>query len=271
MQTNLKISAGGAGTQSASLAFYRDILQILNKAALPYLVGGTYALNHYTGMDRVTKDFDIFIRWDHYERISRVLTEAGYETELTYPHWLAKVYDHNDFVDLVFSSGNGIAEVDATWFEYAVPGKIFGVRTRICPPEEMTWSKAFIMERERFDGADVAHLILACGQKFDWERLFRRFDPHWRLLLSHLTLFGFIYPMHRKLIPRWLLNGLMDRLRNETDSPPPNKKICAGTLLSREQYLNDIDQWGYQDARLAPHGNMSDQDAALWTAAIKKH
>ena len=26
----------------------------------------------------------------------------------------------------------------------------------------MIWSKAFIMERERFDGADVAHLLLHC-------------------------------------------------------------------------------------------------------------
>jgi hypothetical protein len=27
--------------------------------------------------------------------------------------------------------------------------------------EEMVWQKAFIMERERFDGADVVHLIQA--------------------------------------------------------------------------------------------------------------
>ena len=32
---------------------------------------------------------------------------------------------------------------------------------RLIPVEEMIWSKGLIMERERFDGADVTHLIRA--------------------------------------------------------------------------------------------------------------
>ncbi len=58
----------------------------------------------------------------------------------------------------------------------------------------MIWSKAFIMERERYDGADIAHLILACGRDLDWRRLLGRFGRRWRVLLSHLVLFGFVYP-----------------------------------------------------------------------------
>ena len=38
----------------------------------------------------------------------------------------------------------------------------------VAPAEESLWCKAFVMERERFDGADVAHIILAYGDRLDW-------------------------------------------------------------------------------------------------------
>ena len=252
----------------ATINFYRAVLEVLNEAKMPYLVGGAYAFNHFTGINRHTKDFDIFIDRADYGRISDALADAGYTAELTYPHWLAKTYRDGDFVDLIFSSGNGIAEVDQAWFEHAVPAEIFGVATHVCPVEEIIWSKAFVMERERYDGADIAHLLLARSEQMDWTRLLQRFTPHWRLLLSHLTLFGLIYPAHRDLIPTWVMDDLLRRLEQELRSSPPQKKLCGGTLLSREQYLSDIVERDYQDARIRPHGNMSAHEVAKWTAAI---
>ena len=38
--------------------------------------------------------------------------------------------------------------------------------------------------------------------------------------------------------------------------------------MSRAQYLLDIGRYGYADARLVPHGNMSPEDAVYWTWAI---
>lgn len=253
-----------------TLAFYRDVLEVLNRASLPYLIGGAYALNHYSGINRETHDLDIFIKREDYEKISGVLVDAGFSTELTYPHWLGKIIHREDVIDLVFSSGNGIAEVDDVWFDHSEPADIFGIATKLCPPEETIWSKAYIMEKERFDGADIAHLILARGSELDWSRLLRRFDSHWRLLLSHLCLFGFIYPNHRHAVPQWVMNKLTQALEHETAAPSPTDDICGGTLLSRQQYLNDIHHWGYRDARLSPHGNMSQRDAEQWTKAINK-
>jgi hypothetical protein len=43
--------------------------------------------------------------------------------------------------------------------------------------------------------------------------------------------------------------------------------VCQGTVLSRTQYVVDIDEWGYQDARLEPRGRMTPDEAAHWTAA----
>lgn len=252
-----------------TLRFYRNVLNLLNEAGIRYLVGGTYALNFHTGLNRHTKDFDIFIARSDFHKIADVLAKAGYKTLMTYPHWLAKTFCDNDFVDLVFNSGNGVAEVDDEWFEHALDGETFGIPTKICPAEEMIWSKAFIMERERFDGADVAHLLHAAGGKMDWTRLMRRFEPHWQLLLSHLILFRFIYPTSRKNIPLWVMEELQVRLHDDLKTPTPADKVCVGTLLSREQYLSDIGSWQYQDARLSPRGKMSAEETEQWTDAIK--
>jgi len=249
-------------------AFYREVLHTLNASGVPYLVGGAYAFNRYTGINRHTRDLDIFIRRQDFEPISDALRQSGHDTELTFPHWLGKVYFNGVYIDLIFSSGNGIAEVDDAWFEHAVEAEVLGVPTKISPAEEMIWSKAFIMERERFDGADIIHLLYARGDKLDWPRLFRRFDTHWRVLLSHLVLFGFAYPSERDRVPTAVMDELIERLRQETHSAPPQHGICLGTLLSREQYLKDIEQEGLQDARITPVGNMTPEDTATWTEAI---
>ena len=49
--------------------------------------------------------------------------------------------------------------------------------------------------------------------------------------------------------------------------PAPADRVCQGTLLSREQYLKDIQEWGYRDPRLEPEGAMSARDVHRWTAA----
>ena len=139
---------------------------------------------------------------------------------------------------------------------------------KFCPPEEMIWSKSFVMERERYDGADIAHLLRACAKRLDWERLFRRFGPYWRVLLSHLVLFGFVYPSERTQIPPKVMDELVRRLQAETHGPPPAERLCQGTLLSRAQYLIDIERGGYHDARLTAQPRMTAEEITHWTAAI---
>jgi hypothetical protein len=249
----------------SSIRFYRHALSILKGADIPHLVGGAYAFARYTGIERHTKDFDVFIRRDDFQRASFAFQKAGYDTELTFPHWLGKAYKGEDFVDLIFSAGNGVARVDDKWFEYAVKDKVFGVDVELIPAEEMIWSKGLIMERERFDGADVAHVIRATGEKLDWKRLIDRYGPFWRALLAHLILFGFIYPSDRSKVPASVMHELLNRVRAEGDEP---EKINYGTIISRQQYLKDIGEWGYKDAR-RELGLMSEEDVHRWTAGIE--
>jgi len=261
-------ATGESGSTEAH-QFYLRTMETLRAAGLAYLVGGGYALDHYTGVARDTKDFDIFVRREEYDAIVKVLSQAGYHTELTFPHWLGKVSCEQGYIDVIFNSGNGVARVDDAWFKHATQGELFGIPVQVCPVEEMIWSKAYIMERERYDAADIMHLILARAEQIDWVRLITRFGSHWHVLFSHLCLFGFIYPSERERVPAWVMTGLMGRLEREMRTPAPKEKTCQGTLLSREQYLVDVQRWGLTDVRYTDASSMTPDDVALWTQAIE--
>jgi len=250
---------------STTALFYRDALALMVESEIPFLVGGAFALQRYTGLARDTKDIDIFVKPDDIDRTLAVFEQRGYQTEIPYSHWLAKVHCSDHFMDIIFSSGNGLAVVDDEWFAAAPDAEVMGLPVKLSPVEEMLWSKAFIMERERFDGADVAHLLHATAESLDWRRLLRRFDGHWQVLLTHLVLFTYIYPSERHRVPHWVIQRLTAML--QSGAPATTHRICRGTYLSRAQYLPDISDWGYQDARVHPEGTMTAEEADLWTTA----
>jgi hypothetical protein len=239
--------------------FYIHALRVLDREKVPYVVGGGYAMAHYTGIQRNTKDLDLFVRPADSQRTLQTLADAGYRTEYFYPFWIAKALSGDAFIDILYNSGNGICIVDDDWFNFAEPIDVHGYATRVCPAEEQLWSKAFVMDRDRFDGADIAHLILARGEKLDWERMLRRFRSHERVLHAHLTLFGYIYPCDRAIVPTWVMQRLADAIKNE---PAPAAPICKGTNLALHSFGTDIRDWGYADARVQPHGPLHPSELA---------
>ncbi len=248
---------------------YRRAVRTLNRADVPFLVGGTFALAQFTEVVRDTKDFDIFVRPADVRRALSSLVRDGWKVSLPYPHWLGKAYIDDIFIDIIFSSGNGVALVDDEWFAHAPTAQVLGLELPVCPAEEALWSKAFVCERERYDGADVLHLIRDCGQRLDWARLLRRFGANWRVLYAHVVLFGFAYPGERDRVPGWVMDELGQRLADDRYPEAGAAGVCRGTLLSREQYLVDLERLGYIDGRLlSDEVHMSLEDIDRWTKAI---
>jgi hypothetical protein len=64
----------------------------------------------------------------------------------------------------------------------------------------------------------------------------------------------------------------MDELlrRLSVSRPNSNNDVCYGTLLSREQFLHDIERFKYRDGREEPMGPMTKEQIRIWTAAIPK-
>jgi hypothetical protein len=252
--------------RASALELYISTLRALESARVPFVVGGAFALRHYAGICRDTKDLDVFLMKSDLPTALTALREIGHTCDVTFPHWLAKASSGEHFVDIIFDSANGLCPVDEQWFETAPTGTVFGVPVLLCPIEEVIWTKSFVMERERFDGADICHLLEAQGKDgIDWRRLLDRYGDNWRVLLGHLSFYSFVYPDSRDNVPRWVLDELTQRLRDEKPTP---EHVCNGTLVSREQYLVDVCERSYADARMPPYGQIGEEDLAIWTAAI---
>jgi hypothetical protein len=227
--------------------FYGSALDTLRATDVPFLVGGAYAMREYADIVRETKDLDIFCKPGDHPRLLEALATAGYSTEITDATWLAKAFEGEHFVDLIFASANSVSTVDDTWLEHGHPATIVGRKVKLVSAEDQVWQKAFVQDRYRYDGADVLHIFRKWGPRMDWKRLLTRMEGHWELLFSHILQFRYVYPAERDTVPGWLVEELVSRLRAQMTVPVPTEAICRGPLLSKTQYTIDIEEWGYRE------------------------
>ncbi len=227
--------------------FYIEGLKLLAQSDIPFLVAGTYAITTYTDIVRPTKDLDIFCKAGDYPRILKFFRDHGYDVDVEDERWIAKIYRGKYFFDIIYSCRTTEIAITDEWFEQAPEIEIYGSKVRIIPPTELIWSKIFVQDRYRYDGADIAHMILRQSDAIDWKRLLRYMELHWEVLLTHLINFRYIYPADRDLVPRWLLDELLSRLASHMDMPASKVKVCRGRLFSARDYVTDIMEWGYAD------------------------
>lgn len=228
-------------------AFYTECLETLSRSGIPFLVGGTFAVCAHTGIRREAKDLDIFCKPGDYPRILTHFRDLGYQVEVEDERWIAKIRRDDHYVDVIFNSAMALMPITDQWFEEAGRAVIFGQQVAIVGPTELIWSKIFVQDRYRYDGADVTHVILRQCENIDWRRLLSHMDQYWEVLFGQLMNFRFIYPTERHRLPRWLLDELIGRLVRSLDLPVPQTKICRGRLFSRHDYVHDISQWGFAD------------------------
>jgi hypothetical protein len=133
--------------ETPSRLFYRDAMEVLNRANVPFMVGGAFAFIHQAGIDKSTKDLDIFARPSDVQRLVEACAVAGYGSELVFSHWLAKIRSPEGFIDVIFSSGNGIATVDDDWFEHATSGNVLSlpaiVRSMRASARPVPWRRSW--------------------------------------------------------------------------------------------------------------------------------
>ena len=228
-------------------AFYKEALQLLNQCGTQFMLGGAFAMFHHTGIYRDTKDLDVFCKPSEYTKILKFFADQGYETQLTDVRWLAKVFKGEYFIDIIFDTVNNICTVDDTWYQHATRGEFVGEKVLLLAPEELIFCKMYVQNRERFDGADVNHIILKSGKQMDWKRVLFRMDPHWHILLSQLLMFQFVYPSdYHDIIPKWLFDELMERAHGQYDLPPAVERVCRGPIIDQTQYSIDIKEWDYK-------------------------
>lgn len=222
---------------------FREVLQRMNDSQIPYVVSGAFALQQHTGIWRNTKDLDLFLAPEDVPRAINMLNEEGFETEICDPVWLTKAHRGEFYVDLITGMSNAVITVDRSWIERGAPALVMGVPSRVLAPEELIASKLFVTRRERFDGADIVHVIHGTRGRLDWNRVLTIVGEHWQIVLWAMLLFHYIYPAHADYIPRQIWDDLLGRLRKELDHHNPLAHF-RGSLIDEKMFAIDVEEWG---------------------------
>lgn len=221
---------------------YREVLLVLNDLAVPYAVSGAFALQHHTGIWRDTKDLDLFLTSQNVGRALGGLQAAGFECKVWDPVWLAKAHQGDFYVDLITGMSNAVVIVEDSWIERASPAVIVGVETKVLAAEELIASKIFVTRRERFDGADIAHVIYGTQGKLDWDRILQLADDHWEMVFWALILFRYIYPAQTAYVPSRVWDDLVGRFISAIKNPDPKARF-RGSLIDENQFAIDVQEW----------------------------
>jgi len=227
-------------------SLFQEVLVTLGKQHVPFVVAGAFALQEHTGICRWTKDLDIFLTAENAPLALKHLASKGFDCEVRDPVWLYKAHRDDFFVDLITGMSNGAIIVDDSWIEHGRPAIVYGISTRVLAPEELIASKLFVIRRERFDGADIAHVVYGTGGNLDWERLLALAGEHWELLLWALMLFRYVYPGQTHYVPPALWNTLLERFSKEVANPNLNAKF-RGSLVDDRMFAIDVNDWGLEN------------------------
>jgi hypothetical protein len=223
---------------------YGEVLDALDRADVRYMLGGALALNVYTGIWRDTKDLDVFVPGKSVPRVLEVLKEAGFQTEVTDPVWLAKARRGELFADVIHASHNGTGPVDESWFENAREIPVLDRQALVIPAEELILSKIFVVAKDRCDVDDVLHVIFATRGELDWHRMLDKIGDHWELLLTYLHFYRYVYPSHTHYLPGRVMELLLERYEEE---PTPEETRFRGTMLDESTFKVDVEEWGLPD------------------------
>lgn len=227
-------------------ALFCSVLKHMNACGLPYVVSGAFALQKHTGIWRNTKDLDLFLPAEVVPSALQYLEQQGFETEICDSVWLAKAHRDDYFVDLIAGMSNAIITVDMSWIERGTDNVVLGIPTKVLGPEELIASKLFVDFRERFDGADIVHIIYASKGKLDWDRIRQLVGDHWEILLWQLVLFHYVYPNARECVPGEVWNDLLNRLQGSLGRSDARPNF-RGTLLDEKMFAIDVKEWGLDD------------------------
>jgi predicted nucleotidyltransferase len=227
-------------------ALFQEVLVLLQENKVPFAVSGAFALKHHTGICRDTKDLDLFLCAKDASRALLCLQQHGFKTVISDPVWLAKAQRDSYFVDLITGMSNGVITVDPSWISRAHPAEIAGVQTRVLGAEELLASKLFVTRRERFDGADIAHIIYGTRGKLNWKRIFHMVGEHWEILLWALVLFRYVYPAHSNYVPGRIWRDLIGRFSNAVSDRNPTASF-RGSLIDELMFAIDVKEWGMRD------------------------
>lgn len=195
-------------------AVYSCVLDKVRDQQVPFALGGGLAVGVYTGRLRNTKDLDIYVLPEDRDRVVGIMMDCGLEDyfeKKPYDRgWIYRGNSGDVIVDAIFAMANRRAVVDAGWLERGPMIPMFDREIRVIPPEELIWSKLYVVQRDRCDWPDILNMVYATGAHLDWQHLLARVAEDTPLLKGVLSMFSWVSPEKARAIPKrvWDMLGL---------------------------------------------------------------
>lgn len=196
----------------AQWTLFRPVLEAANGGGPAFALGGGLAFSAYAGRKRNTKDMDLFVRPAERQHMIGMLTYLGFEDYyelMPYDRkWIYRGTKEGHIVDIIWQMANYRTAVDDDWLTRGPTIMLYDQIVRLLAPEELMWSKLYVMQRERCDWPDLLNILHAVGPEMDWNHMLKCVGDDAPLLGGLLHVFGWLCPARACELPAWLWERL---------------------------------------------------------------
>jgi hypothetical protein len=209
-------------------AVYEPVIAAAQHRELQFAIGGGGAMAFYTGRIRDSKDIDLYVAEQDRGALIQVLEDAGlkdhYDCSPYDRRWIFRGCKDDVIVDVIWAMANQRTRVDKSWVLRGPQGDVQGYRVRVIPPEELIWSKLYVLQRDRCDWPDILNILYAVARQLDWEHLFERLGPDLPLLKALLSVFAWIAPGRAADVPDWVWARMGLAAGSQPESPEEDRR-----------------------------------------------
>jgi hypothetical protein len=139
---------------------------VLRDAGVPFLLGGGLAA-WARGGPASEHDVDLLLRERDLERAEHALDRAGFRLERPPEGWLAKAWDGDVLVDLIFRPAGGA--IDDGHFERAETLEVAAQQLEVAAVEDVLAAKLLALSEQEPDYGPVLGIARALREQIDWD------------------------------------------------------------------------------------------------------
>jgi hypothetical protein len=189
-----------------------EVVTALRQEGIAFALGGGFAFFEYSPRGRTTKDVDLFVKHEDMDRIRGILARHGfrdYHDEEAYDRsWIYRAERDGLIIDFIWAAPNHRMQVDDRWLTNGRSVTIAGCKIQLLPPEELIWSKIYVLQHDRCDWPDLLNVLYNEAETLDWEHLLNRMGDDAPILGALMSVFRWLSPDKAVGLPNWIWQRL---------------------------------------------------------------
>lgn len=159
-------------THEAIAATLRKAAPALRDAGVPFMLGGSLAC-WARGGPRSQNDLDLILPPSEAERALAALGKVGMRTDHPPEEWLAKAWDGDVMVDLIFRL-LGLGDVTVEMIAAAEQMQVLAIRMPVMATEDILVAKLLSISEQNLDYGPPLEMGRSLREQIDWDDVRRR-------------------------------------------------------------------------------------------------